>query len=90
LSKFVEGVQVYVPVFSIVDAIAYRGFTLLEGPRRRTMVTVPDVVGDHVIVKGSPAETTVDEVGSEMGLQLSVHKVVYQSLSAWSGRARFI
>jgi hypothetical protein len=65
----------------MVDAIAYRGLISLEGPRRRTIVTVPDVVGDHVIVKGLPAETMVDEVGSEIGLQLSVHNVVYTSLS---------
>jgi hypothetical protein len=40
------------------------------------MVTVPDVVGDHVIVNGLPTGTACWRLGADMGLQPSVHSVV--------------
>lgn len=48
-----EGVQLYDPELGIALAMVAMGITLVLGPRSRMSVTVPGVVGFHLISKGA-------------------------------------
>jgi len=46
-------------LFGVFSTIGYSAVRFLGGPLCKTMVTVPEVVGSHVILKGVPAGTCV-------------------------------
>jgi hypothetical protein len=77
-SRLVAGVQEKEPVLAIPEARrGPRGRTLVDGPRRSWMDTVPAVVGVQVMAYGAPTGTASPRAGLAIGLQLSVHMVVY-------------
>lgn len=67
-----DGVQTNFPELGRLSAKQPMGTTLVDGPRRRTMETLPAVVGFQVIVNGVPAGTIWPRPGAAMGFPLGV------------------